>query len=145
MYIESTGVYHRLTIKIFGNQLVSVLINPKIIKDLLKTEVKDDHKDALTLAKLALSFDLRASRIDSYEHYQIKKAMRYERKLIQNRTQVSNRIGSFLTDNYVPLANAIKMMSKTGKDIITGIIAGETNRSILLQSVYGVPRSMFLH
>lgn len=139
LYIESTGVYHQLTIHTFGNQVIPTLINPKQIKDLLKSEGKDDHKDALTLAKLALSFDLQGSRLDSYDQYRLKKAMRYHRKLIQMRTTISNRIGSTLTEAYLPIPNAIKVGSKTGLEMLAKIVEGETDRIALMKCIYGPP------
>ena len=130
--IESTGCYHELPVKIFNAQTKIVLVNPHRIKAILRADGKDDVKDALTLTKLVLSFDLKNSVLPVNERKRLRKALRIKRKLIDNRTQVSNRIGSFLTENGIPLPNVMKVMSASGRAICHAIAQGQTNRDQLM-------------
>lgn len=142
LIIESTGVYHKLCCKIFAGHVNVTLINPLRVKALLKVEGKDDHKDAATLAKLGMSFDLRGSISPSEEQSRLRDAMRLKRKLINERTRYSNRIGTFLTQNNVPLPNAIKMLSVTGKAIVKAIVDGERDVHNIIPLISGLSKSM---
>jgi len=138
--IESTGPYHLLTLKTFGSQVNSVVVNPYRIKALLKAEGKDDVKDALTLAKLLLAFEMKNSNLPDQKRYELRKALRLKRKLIH--TQFSNRIGSTLTENGLPLPQGVKMLSATGVQMLETIIQGETNPDQLIGLIKGLPASL---
>ncbi len=130
--IESTGCYHQLPLKTFNDAAETVVVNPHRIKAILRAEGKDDVKDALTLTKLVLSFDLKKSVLAVGVQKRLRKVLRMKRKLINNRTQVSNRIGSLLTENSVPLPNVVKVMTASGRAICRAIVQGQTNRDLLM-------------
>jgi transposase len=130
--IESTGCYHQLPVKTFNDATEVVVVNPHRIKAILRADGKDDVKDALTLTKLVLSFDLKKSVLAVGAQKRLKKVLRMKRKLINNRTQVSNRIGSLLTENSVPLPNVVKVMTASGRAICRAIAQGQTNRDLLM-------------
>jgi transposase len=130
--IESTGCYHQLPLKTFNDATEAVVVNPHRINAILRAEGKDDVKDALTLTKLVLSFDLKKSVLAVGAQKQLRKVLRMKRKLINNRTQVSNRIGSLLTENSVPLPNVVKVMTVSGRAICRAIAQGQTNRDLLI-------------
>jgi hypothetical protein len=130
--IESTGCYHQLPVKTFNDATEVIVVNPHRIKAILRAEGKDDVKDALTLTKLVLSFDLKKSMLAVGAQKRLKKVLRMKRKLINNRTQVSNRIGSLLTENSVPLPNVVKVMTASGRAICRAIAQGQTNRDLLM-------------
>jgi transposase len=130
--IESTGCYHQLPVKTFNDAAEVVVVNPHRIKAILRAEGKDDVKDALTLTKLVLSFDLKKSVLAVGAQKRLKKVLRMKRKLINNRTQVSNRIGSLLTENSVPLPNVVKVMTASGRAICRAMAQGQTNRDLLM-------------
>ncbi len=130
--IESTGCYHQLPLKTFNDATEVVVVNPHRIKAILRADGKDDVKDALTLTKLVLSFDLKKSVLAVGAQKRLRKVLRMKRKLINNRTQVSNRIGSLLTENSVPLPNVVKVMTVSGRAICRAIAQGQTNRDLLM-------------
>jgi transposase len=130
--IESTGCYHQLPVKTFNDATEVVVVNPHRIKAILRADGKDDVKDAITLTKLVLSFDLKKSVLAVGAQKQLRKVLRMKRKLIDNRTQVSNRIGSLLTENSVPLPNVVKIMTISGRAICHAIAQGQTNRDVLM-------------
>lgn len=130
--IESTGCYHELPVKIFNEATEVVLVNPHRIKAILRAEGKDDVKDAITLTKLVLSFDLKKSVLAVGAQKQLRKVLRMKRKLIDNRSQVSNRIGSLLTQNAIPLPNVLKVMTRSGRAICNALAQGQTNRDLLM-------------
>ena len=130
--IESTGCYHQLPLKTFNDATEVVVVNPHRIKAILRAEGKDDVKDALTLTKLVLSFDLKKSVLAVGAQKRLKKVLRMKRKLINNRTKACNRIGSLLTENSVPLPNVVKVMTASGRAICRAIAQGQTNRDWLI-------------
>ena len=130
--IESTGCYHELPVKTFNEATEVVLVNPHRIKAILRAEGKDDVKDAITLTKLVLSFDLKKSVLAVGAQKQLKKVLRMKRKLIDNRSQVSNRIGSLLTQNAIPLPNVLKVMSRSGRAMCNALAQGQTNRDLMM-------------
>lgn len=130
--IESTGAYHILTMETFWNDCEVIVVNPTRIKALLRAEGKDDVKDSVTLTKLALSFDLHRSHIATGVRKELRKLLRIKRKLIHNRTQVTNRIGSILTENSVPLPNVMKINSVSGLAFCRAISQGETSPDLLM-------------
>lgn len=130
--IESTGCYHELPVKTFNEATEVVLVNPHRIKAILRAEGKDDVKDAITLTKLVLSFDLKKSVLAVGAQKQLRKVLRMKRKLIDNRSQVSNRIGSLLTQNAIPLPNVLKVMSRSGRAMCNALAQGQTNRDLLM-------------
>ncbi len=115
--IESTGCYHQLAVKTFNDTTEVVVVNPHRIKAIVRAEGKDDVKDALPLTKLVLTFDLKKSVLAVGGQKRLRKVLRLKRKLIDNRNQISNRIGSLLTQNSVPLPNVIKVMTLSGRAI----------------------------
>jgi transposase len=130
--IESTGCYHQLPVKTFNDATTVVLVNPHRIKAILRADGKDDIKDALTLTKLVLSFDLKQSVLAVGGQKRLRKVLRIKRKLLDNRTQISNRIGSLLTENGIPLPNVVKVMTLSGRNICHAIAQGQTNRDLLM-------------
>jgi hypothetical protein len=130
--IESTGCYHELPVKTFNDATAVVVVNPHRIKAILRADGKDDVKDALTLTKLVLSFDLKQSVLAVGGQKRLRKALRMKRKLLDNRTQISNRIGSLLTQNGIPLPNVVRVMTISGRAICNAIAQGQTNRDLLM-------------
>lgn len=130
--IESTGPYHSLTVKVFSEFFDVIVVNPYHVKSVLKSEGKDDIKDAVTLAKLLLSFDIRPSNLPTEPQYRLRKLMRLKRKMIDLRTQASNRLGTILTENSVPLPNVMKIMSVSGRDICAAIAKGTQDPTKLM-------------
>jgi transposase len=130
--IESTGCYHELPVKTFNDATEVVVVNPHRIKAILRADGKDDVKDAVTLTKLVLSFDLKKSALAVGAQKRLRKVLRLKRKLIDNRSQVSNRIGSLLTENSVPLPNVVKVMTISGRAMCHAIAEGQINRDLLM-------------
>lgn len=130
--IESTGCYHALPVKTFTDATEVIMVNPLRIKAILRADGKDDVKDSITLTKLVLSFDLKKSVLAVGGQKRLRTVLRMKRKLINNRTQVSNRIGSLLTENNLPLPNVIKVMTISGRSLCQAIADGQTNRNFLM-------------
>lgn len=130
--IESTGCYHELPVKIFNDVTEVVVVNPHRIKAILRADGKDDVKDAITLTKLVLSFDLKKSVLAVGGQKRLRKALRMKRKLVDNRTQISNRIGSLLIENGIPLPNVVKVMTISGRAMCRAIAQGQTSRDLLM-------------
>jgi hypothetical protein len=130
--IESTGCYHQLPVKTFNDATEVIVVNPHRIKAILHADGKDDVKDAVTLTKLVLSFDLKKSVLAVGAQKRLRKGLRMKRKLIDNRTQVSNRIGSLLTEHSLPLPNVVKVMTISGRAICKAIAQGQANRDLLM-------------
>ena len=125
--IESTANYHLLFYDIFRLQKIPIyVINPIVVKSLLRVEGKSDKADALTLARLAASFDLRVSNMPDAQMREIRNVMRWRDKELRLRTQVTNMIASMLTAAHCTLYRMCKINSVSGRNMLDAILRGDT-------------------
>ncbi len=129
--IESTANYHLLFYDIFRLFKIPInVINPIVVKSLLRVEGKSDKADAFTLARLAASFDLRVSNMPDSQMREIRNTMRWRDKEIRNRTQVTNMIASMLTAAHCTLYRMCKINSVSGRQMLEAILRGETPEQV---------------
>ncbi len=95
--IESTANYHLLYYDTFREQGVNIaVINPFVVKSLLRVEGKSDKGDAMTLARLAASFDLKTSNIPDSQQRELRLLYKRIDAWKAQRTQITNRMNSIL-------------------------------------------------
>lgn len=130
--LESTANYHVLFYDVFReNGLNARIINPLLVKALLRVEGKSDKSDAMTLAKLASGFTLKTSNMPDEMQRQIRLYMRNLDQQKQRRTQLSNRAISNLTAYGCTLYRVTKLNSVSGLGILEGICLGKATDEIL--------------
>jgi hypothetical protein len=96
--IESTGQYHANAYNRMAKAGLKVLVvNPLTIKALLRVEGKSDKRDAATLARLAATFDLRASNMPDEQQEALRYLFKVYDQSLQARVRTSNRLGALLT------------------------------------------------
>jgi transposase len=68
-----------------------VVINPIVVKSLLRVEGKSDKDDAMTLARLAASFDLKTSNMPDSQQRELRLLFKRVDAWKMQRTQSTNR------------------------------------------------------
>jgi transposase len=130
--LESTANYHLLFFDTFRKFVLNVkVINPMLVKALLRVEGKSDKGDAMTLAQLAASFKMRVSNMPDASQREIRAYLRGIDQLKQRRTQLSNRINSTLTAHGIVLFRKIKLSSVSGKLMLGLIIEGHSAQEVV--------------
>lgn len=130
--IESTANYHMLFFDAISKAGLRIhVINPLIVKSLLRVEGKSDKGDAATLARLAASFDLRVSNMPDDTQREIRLILRDLDALKGQRTRLTNRVGSALTAAGCTIFRLIKLATPSGLVIAENIAKGLPPTEIL--------------
>lgn len=122
--IESTANYHLLyydTLRAAGINIA--VINPIVVKALLRVEGKSDKGDAMTLARLAANFDLKTSNMPDHQQRELRLLFKRIDSAKQQRTQLTNRAGGLLTGHGCTVFRLVAMNSPTGRQILQALIA----------------------
>ena len=123
--MESTGSYHNYFYDTFiANGLNAVVINPVLIKALIKSIGKDDAKDAMTMAELALNFELKTSNMPDVRMKRIRQHFRSLENMKVYRTSITNRLHATLRQNSIQVFREVKINSMSGLGILHGIAEG---------------------
>ena len=123
--IESTANYHLLYYDILRASGVNIaVINPIVVKSLLRVEGKSDKGDAMTLAKLAASFDLKTSNMPDSEQRELRLLFKQIDAWKVQRTQIVNRTNGLLTGCGFTVFRLVHINSPAGFKIIQGILDG---------------------
>jgi len=131
--IESTANYHLLYYDVFREQGLHVtVINPIVVKSLLRVEGKSDKGDAMTLARLAASFDLKTSNMPDAQQRELRLAFKRLDVWKAQRTQATNRANSVLTGYGFTVFRLIPINSPTGLRILQAILDHRSPAEIAL-------------
>lgn len=125
--IESTANYHLLyydTLRAEGINIV--VINPIVVKSLLRVEGKSDKGDAMTLARLAASFDLKNSTMPDSQQGELRLLFKWVDAWKTQRTQITNRTNSTLTGLGFTVFRLVPINSPAGLKILQAIIDHRT-------------------
>lgn len=121
--LESTAKYHILYYETFREAgLNAQVINPRLIKALLAVEGKSDKADAMNMARLAMSFQLRVSNMPDKSQKEMRLNLRLLDKDKERRTQLTNSLQSLLTEYGCTIYRLIKMNSVSGLLIACAIV-----------------------
>jgi transposase len=131
--IESTANYHLLYFDILRQQGLNVaVINPIVVKSLLRVEGKSDKGDAMTLARLAASFDLKTSNMPDLLQRELRLAYKRVDAWKVQRTQLTNRANGTLTGYGFTVFRLVPINSVTGLRILQAIIDQRSPTEIAL-------------
>lgn len=123
--LESTGSYHNYFYDTFiSNGLKAIIINPVLIKALIKSIGKDDAKDAMTMAELALNFELKQSNMPDSRMKRIRSHFRPLDSLKVYRTSITNRLNATLRQNSIQIFRDLQINSLSGLGILHGLAEG---------------------
>jgi transposase len=121
--IESTANYHLLYYDILRSQGIHIaLINPLVVKSLLRVEGKSDKGDAMTLARLAASFDLKTSNMPDNQQRELRLLYKRIDAWKMQRTQITNRANGILTGCGFTVFRLVPINSSTGFKIIQAVL-----------------------
>lgn len=121
--IESTANYHLLYYDTLRQQGVNIaVINPMMVKSLLRIEGKSDKGDAMTLARLAASFDLKTSNMPDSQQRELRLLFKQVDAWKYQRTQNTNRANGILTGCGFTVFRLVAMNSVTGLQVIQAIL-----------------------
>ncbi len=121
--IESTANYHLLYYDTLREQGVNIsVINPFVVKSLLRVEGKSDKGDAMTLARLAASFDLKTSNIPDSQQRELRLLFKRIDAWKAQRTQITNRVNSILTGQGFTVFRLVSINSPLGRRILQAVI-----------------------
>ena len=124
--MESTGVYWKPVFNILEGRVAVILVNAEHIKQVPGR--KTDVKDCQWLAQLLQHGLLKASFVPPAPIRELRDLTRQRTQLIQERTAAANRIQKVLEDANIKLAGvATDVLGVSGRDMLEGLIAGETD------------------
>jgi transposase len=129
--IESTANYHLLYYDTLREQGINIaVINPMTVKSLLRVEGKSDKGDAMTLARLAASFDLKTSNMPDSQQRELRLIFKRIDAWKVHRTQLTNRANGTLTGYGFTVFRLVPINSAAGLQILQAILAGKSPAEI---------------
>lgn len=138
--IESTGVYWKPIFNILESQFQVLLTNAQHVKYV--PGHKTDVKDAQWLAELLQHGLLKASFIPSAPQRALRDLVRYRTQLIQERSREINRLQKVLEDSNLKIGSVVSdVLGASSRDMLTAIIGGQQDPSLLAQFARGRMRS----
>lgn len=121
--IESTANYHLLYYDTLRQEGINIaVINPLVVKSLLRIEGKSDKGDAMTLARLAASFDLKTSNMPDRQQRELRLIFKRVDACKALRTQTTNRANGILTGHGFTVFRLVAINSPAGRRILQAVI-----------------------
>ena len=129
--IESTANYHMLAYDSMREaNLPVVVINPLRVKALLRVEGKSDRADAVTLARLAASFDMRGSNMPDSVQREARTYWRLIDLAADQERRTSQRITAMLIAHGTTITRLVSPSSKVYKEMLRAIIQGKSAEEV---------------
>jgi transposase len=124
--IESTANYHVLFYEHFRKVGLPIsVINPMLVKSLLRVEGKSDKGDAMTLARLAAAFELRTSNMPDLQQKELRLQFRTLDKYKRDRISITNQMLAQLTGMGVTVFKTVGMATLSGQNMLLAMIQGK--------------------
>jgi len=137
--MESTGVYWKPVFHILSPVLEVLVANARDVKQ--RRGKKTDPADARWIAELLALGRIEPSFIPPPQISALRDLIRMRTALVQNRTQVKNRILAILEDTNIKLASVVSdPFGVTGRSILNALVQGHRNAKALSQMARGTLR-----
>ena len=137
--MESTGVYWKPVYNLLEDQFTLLVVNAHHIKAV--PGHKTDVKDAEWIADLLRHGLVRGSFIPSRPQRELRELTRARRSLIQQRSQVANRIQKVLEGANIKLASvATDVVGVSGRAMLEAMVAGTEDPQVLAEMARGTLR-----
>jgi transposase len=121
--IESTANYHLLYYDTLRQAGINIaVINPIVVKSLLRVEGKSDKGDAMTLARLAASFDLKTSNMPDSQQRELRLLYKRVDAWKVQRTQITNRTNGILTGFGFTVFRLVSLNSPGGFRMVQAVV-----------------------
>ena len=128
--VESTGVYWVPIYTVLEDKIEVIVANAYKIKH--TPGRKTDLRDSEWLAQLCLNGMIEPSRIFPKEDREIRTLTRARESLVNNSTQMKNRIHQALESSCIKISSVLSdIFGKSGRHIIDGLIEGRSIDEIL--------------
>lgn len=129
--IESTANYHLLYYDTLREQGINIaVINPIMVKSLLRVEGKSDKGDAMTLARLAASFDLKTSNMPDSQQRELRLWFKRIDAWKVQRMQATSRANGILTGYGFTVFRLVPINTPSGIRILQAVIEGRSAAEI---------------
>jgi transposase len=124
--MEATGVYWKPVWHILAGQFDLTLVNAQHVRNVPGR--KSDVNDAQWLADLLAVGLLRASFVPPAPVYELRDLTRTRKQLVREVTRHTQRLQKILEDANIKLTETIsEILGQSGRAILHGLVAGETN------------------
>ncbi len=134
--MESTGVYWKPIYNLLEGNFTLLVVNAHHIK--VVPGRKTDVKDAEWIADLLRHGLVRGSFIPERPHRELRELVRYRRSLIQEHSQVINRIQKVLEGANIKLASvATNVVGASGRAMLEALISGTDDPKVLAELAKG--------
>jgi transposase len=138
--MESTGSFWKPIFNILEGHLEVLVVNAQHLKAVPGR--KTDLKDAEWIADLLQHGLLRPSFVPPVAQREVRELTRYRISLVEERSRTINRLQKTLEDTNIKLASvASDVMGRSARDMLTALLAGEVDPSILAELARGRMRS----
>jgi len=138
--MESTGVFWKPIYNILEGHFELLVVNAQHIKTVPGR--KTDVKDAEWIADLLQHGLLRSSLIPPPSQREVRELTRYRTSLVEERSRAINRLQKALEDTNIKLASVVSdLMGASARDMLTALLEGETDVTVLSQLARGNMRS----
>jgi len=138
--MESTGSFWKPIFNILEGHLEVLVVNAQHLKAVPGR--KTDLKDAEWIADLLHHGLLRPSFVPPVAQLEVRELTRYRISLVEERSRTINRLQKTLEDTNIKLASvASDVMGRSARDMLTALLAGEVDPSILAELARGRMRS----
>jgi transposase len=128
--IESTGVYWVPIYTVLEDKIEVIVANPYQIKH--TPGRKTDKVDSEWIAELCLKGMIEPSRIFPKEDRELRTLTRARENLVNNRTQMKNRIHQILEYSGIKISSVLTdIFGKSGRFLLEGLLEGKTLDEIL--------------
>jgi transposase len=137
--LESTGVYWKPIYHVLVETVEVVIANARSVRQ--RPGKKTDKADAAWLAELLAHGLVQPSCIPSPAMQALRDLTRTRVALVQNRTQVQNRISKVLEDTNIKVAHALSdLFGKSGRRMLKALCQGERDPKKLAALALGTLR-----
>jgi transposase len=134
--MESTGVYWKPIWNLLEDSFALLLVNARHVKAVPGR--KTDVRDCEWLAELLRHGLLTGSYVPDRPQRELRELTRYRASLVRERTAAANRLQKTLEGANIKLASvATDILGKSGREILTALVAGETDGAALAQLAQG--------
>jgi transposase len=134
--MESTGVYWKAPFNLLEGQFEVLLANAQHIKTVPGR--KTDVKDAEWIADLLRHGLLKASFVPDRPQRELRELTRYRTSLVRERAAEANRLQKTLEGANIKLGDvATNVLGRSARQMLEGLVAGNTDPSTLAQFARG--------
>jgi len=138
--MESTGVYWKPIWNLLEEDFELILANPRQIK--ARSRRKTDVHDSEWIADLLRHGLIEPSFVPGREQRELRELTRYRTSLVQERSAELNRLQKTLEGANVKLASvASDVHGKSARQMLEGLMAGETDTALLADLAMGTLRA----